>query len=76
MDYIYIRAWHRMTGSFDYYIEDQVAKARADKAPETAVYFDNHRYYGKNRWVTLEECAAGTQERVKTYIKSHFKIDV
>ena len=73
MDYIYIRAWHRMTGSFDYYIEAQVDKARADKAPETAVYYDRH---DRKRWVTIEECAAGTQERIKAYIKSHFEIDV
>lgn len=72
MDYIYIRAWHRMTGSFNYYIEDQVDKARADKAPETAIYFDR---YG-NRWVTLEECVERTQERVKFYIRNYFKIDM
>lgn len=73
MDYIYIRAWHRMTGSFDYYIEAQVEKARADKAPETAVYFS--RYEG-NRWITLEECAPGTQERVKAFIRSRYKVEV
>ena len=72
MDYIYIRAWHRMTGSFSYYIEDLVDKARADKAPETAIYFDRD----ENRWHTLEECAERTKERVKFYIKNYFKIDV
>ena len=72
MDYIYIRAWHRMTGSFAYYIEDQVDKAREDKAPQTAIYFDRYA----NRWVTLEECVERTQERVKFYIKNYFKIDV
>lgn len=72
MDYIYIRAWHRMTGSFAYYIEDQVDKARADKAPQTAIYYDRY----ENRWHTIDECRESVQERVKAYIKSHFKIDV
>lgn len=72
MDYIFIRAWHRMSGSFDYYIEALVEKAKAEKAPETAVYFSRDR----KRWITIEECVPGTQDRVKAYIKKYFKIDV
>lgn len=33
-----IEAWGRMMGSFQYYIEGQVTKARADNAPEFAIY--------------------------------------
>ena len=38
MDYKYIRAWGRLLGSLPSFVEVQVEKARAMKAPETAVY--------------------------------------
>jgi uncharacterized membrane protein len=38
MDYIYIKAWGRMMGSYDYYITGEVEKARQENAPPTAVY--------------------------------------
>jgi hypothetical protein len=37
-DYPLIRLWHETTGSMPYYIEDLVARARADDAPPTAIY--------------------------------------
>jgi hypothetical protein len=37
-DYPYIRAWGRMMGSMPYYIEDRVAEARKDRAPQDATY--------------------------------------
>ena len=37
-DYPFIRAWGKMMGSFDYYIQEQVGMARHDRAPETAIF--------------------------------------
>jgi hypothetical protein len=39
--YYEMRAWLAMTGSFAYYIELQVKKAREKDAPDKAVYFDD-----------------------------------
>lgn len=36
--YPFIRAWGRYTGSYQYYIDAQVALARAEYAPEDALY--------------------------------------
>lgn len=49
MDYIYIRAWGEMQGSFQYYIDAQVAQAREDGAPQTATYKGND-----GTWHTFE----------------------
>lgn len=38
MDYLYIRAWGKMLGSFPAYIEREVEKARQSNAPRTAIY--------------------------------------
>ena len=38
IDYPYIRAWYRISGSFPYYIEQQVELARKDNAPHDAVF--------------------------------------
>lgn len=37
-DYPYIRAWCRMMGSYDYYLQNQLHRARAEKAPFDAVF--------------------------------------
>lgn len=37
-DYPFIRLWHETSGSFPYYINDLVNKARAENAPSTAIY--------------------------------------
>jgi hypothetical protein len=37
-EYRHIRAWGRMMGSRDYYIQDQIEQARKDKAPQDAIY--------------------------------------
>ena len=49
MDYLYIRAWGKLLKSFPYFVDLQVEKARADKAPETAIY---QRHDGT--WATFE----------------------
>jgi hypothetical protein len=37
-DYKWIRAWGRMMGSYDYYINGEVERARADRAPQNAIF--------------------------------------
>lgn len=40
MKYKYIVAWGQYMGSYRHYIDDQVALARQDNAPENAIYKD------------------------------------
>ena len=49
-DYPYIRAWGRLLGSFDYYIEDQIAEAKRDRAPYDAIFKT-----GEEDWSTFSE---------------------
>lgn len=49
-EYIYLRAWCRMLGSFSTFTENEVARAKADGAPQTAIY---RRTDGT--WATFEE---------------------
>lgn len=39
-DYTAVDFWHRRTGSFQYYIDDQQEKAARDNAPLDATYKD------------------------------------
>lgn len=60
MDYVYIRAWGQTLGSFPYYIEGEVEKARHSNAPETAIY---RRDDGS--WATFEGIVAeDTRNRI------------
>ena len=38
--YPLIRAWHSFTGSFDYYVQEQVRQAEETKAPQDAIFRD------------------------------------
>jgi hypothetical protein len=37
-DYPFIRLWHETSGSFPYYINDLVNKAKNENAPPTAIF--------------------------------------
>jgi len=37
--YAYIEAWHRLTGSYDYYIRDLQDRAATERAPDDAIYY-------------------------------------
>ena len=69
LDYLYIRAWGRMMGSFDYYIEHQVAEARADGAPQTAIYKDTD-----GSWHTYENCHSATKAQVDRILYQFFNM--
>lgn len=63
--YPYIVAWGQSLGSFGYYIEMQVSKAIEDKAPEDAIYFDEHL-----GWHTVSGSPRkGLKEELDRYIK-------
>lgn len=65
MDYAYIRAWGELLGSFPYYIEGEIEKARRDRAPQTAIY---RRQDGS--WATFEEIRSeGTRGDVTAIIE-------
>lgn len=49
-NYIYLRAWCRMLGSFPAYTEYEAARAEADHAPPTAIYRRDD-----GTWATFEE---------------------
>lgn len=51
-DYPYLRAWCALMHSADYYLEDQLAKARNDKAPTDAIYFGNDKQWHRFADVT------------------------
>jgi hypothetical protein len=41
----YIWAWHKLTGSMDYYVMDLCEKAEKQNAPRDAIYFDGKRWH-------------------------------
>jgi hypothetical protein len=64
-DYKYIRAWGRLMHSNPSYIEDQIANARRDKAPDDAVYFD----VLEKRWVRFANVTRDdTRSVINTFI--------
>lgn len=58
-DYRHIRAWGRMLGSNREYVWDQVQKARADNAPDDAIY-----YGADKRWHTYSEVTVDSTRHV------------
>lgn len=70
-DYKAVYLWHRNTGSYPYYIEQQQEKAFAAKAPVDAIY---HRYGTENigaNWRTVSDLHEGHEfrEQYNTYLK-------
>ena len=62
MDYPYIVAWHRMTGSYQAYIKRQVEKARTENAPYDAIY----KGPSTGEWHTVKEIQ---NEKTRAYIE-------
>ena len=58
-DYLYIRAWEHMMGSGSFYRASVLKMARAENAPETAIYRDNV----ENRWRTYDEIKSESTKR-------------
>jgi MOSC domain-containing protein YiiM len=62
ISYPAVREWHRRSGSFAYYVKDQVAKAEHDGAPQDAIYKRDH-HGGDDQWVTVRDLAADHEFR-------------
>ena len=44
LDYVHLRAWCLMMGSYDYYVRCELEKARADGATPDVVYRTNGKW--------------------------------
>lgn len=53
-DYPCIRAWDQMMGSYAYFTEQQIERARAENAPQDATFYNDT----KKRWSTLKDIAS------------------
>ena len=54
--YPWIRAWGWLMGSYTYYIEAQIERAKQTHAPETAIYERHDAGKGGNgTWATLDD---------------------
>ena len=62
MKFPYLYAWHKMTGSYDYYIINLGYEAMNDFAPRTALYKDGES------WRTYDSLLEITKERLKAYM--------
>ena len=66
-DYVFIRRWGALIGSLQYYISDELTRARADGAPQNAVYWhwDDDDKQTKRIWVTTDDInSVGTRARL------------
>ena len=57
LDYKYLRAWCSMMGSREYYLQEQLEKARRDKAPQDVVYSINSCWEPKG-WRRFSEVSS------------------
>lgn len=63
-DYRLVREWERWMGAFDYYVRDQVQRAKATDAPADALYELHDRGNPTGRWVTFAELSGDHPFRV------------
>lgn len=67
-DFPFIEWWGARLGSFDYYIEDQKARAKALNAPNTAIYCNS-----KGDWKTIHDISSPS---ALAQLHQHFGADV
>ena len=60
MDYIMIRAYGSFMHSYSYYIRDQIALAKMDRAPHNVIF---KREDGT--WATIEDIKGGDRARIE-----------
>ena len=72
-DYPYLRAWSRMMGLKPDFIETQVERARASRAPQTAVYertYQEGTAFGGPAWVDFSEITrADTRATIERIVR-------
>lgn len=64
-----IRAWGQFMGSMNYYVRDQIAIAKEDKAPHNVIYKQDD-----GTWATIADVkspARETVERIAAQIQQH-----
>jgi hypothetical protein len=64
-EYKGIRAWGEMLHSYEYYIRIQIEEARADKAPEDAVFKRQDGTWATYKDITNEETRAALDKLFK-----------
>lgn len=70
--YRHIVAWGSMMGSYAYYVNDQVARAEADGAPENAVFYSTD----EDRWKTYDEVKSlSTRERIDAILEKQGQVN-
>ncbi len=68
-DYPYIRAWCERQGSYNYYITDEINRARQDNAPQDALYpIMNRQGERTGEWATFSKMR--DENPVKHYIEA------
>ena len=63
-DYKYIWAWGKLCGSMDYYIDEQIKKAREENAPLDAIYYDDKEF----KWHTVRQTVSSTRAELEQII--------
>lgn len=71
LDYLYIRAWGRMLGSYADYVNAQLDTARKDKAPQDAIYKSEH---GWRRFTDVT--SPFTQRTMKNILRDSFGTEI
>lgn len=66
-DYPYIRAWGKFMGSHQYYINDEIARAKNDEAPQDAIYKRD------GRWITFRQITSTTTREVIEQMIEHYR---
>lgn len=63
-DYPLIRVWCHIMGSAPYYVEDELDRAREDKAPQNAIYQKTDMDTGKRVWTTADEVTSPSNKPI------------
>jgi hypothetical protein len=67
--YPFICAWGARLGSFQYYIDGEVARAIEDGASDRAIYKS-----GDGKWRTIDDCQNEmAKEECEAWVKKNFK---
>jgi len=67
--YKFIYAWGKYLDSKAYYIQDQMDKAEADKAPVDAIYKGKDKVTKEDKWFTIENVEdEGTKLSLKEFV--------
>lgn len=70
--YKWIRAWGFLLGSYPYYVNEQIQRAKDTNAPETAIY-EKSAPGGirTGEWATKEDCRPATQQQLEEIVANH-----